>query len=515
MGKVMGHAMSLVRSLAAGLIAFAIAGAAFAARPFDALDDAKAKLASSDGRERRAAVAELARLGGDEAWKLVVGALADADAQVADEAQLQVAKLDDAGVRKHLLGKEGLDAKNALVRERVAEALGRSAARPAFEVLAAPLDDREPPVRRSAAWSIERLVRAGRFEGEWDAHMIEMSALEAALFAQAAREKDAETHAALMVAHQALLGAPRRKDLDALLASKSAPARCAAAIALRSAPPDEALALLAKLAVDPNLGVRLNCARSLAVLANKQAALALVGLLERESELRAKWLYVEHLRGLSGLAHRLDPRPWRDWAEKLADGALDKPAARPSGDDGAVSSAFAGLPILSERVAFLIDLSGSMWEKRADGRTRKQLVDEELARALRSLAPQVRFNVVVYTAKPAAWKERLTPASPKAVEEALQFFEKRKDQGKGDFWGALEFALADPEVDTLIVLSDGAPSGGQRWNLELMKALFAERTRFRGVVLEAVLADASNRLRDHWVEMCASSGGRVVEVQLR
>jgi hypothetical protein len=494
-------------------VAWLCAGA-FASRGLDAFDDAKAKLASSDGRQRRAAVGELARLASDDAWRLVIGALADPDAQVADEAQLQIAKLDDAGVRKLLLGKDGLEAKNALVRERVAESFGRRASRPPMEVLAAPLDDRDAPVRRAAAWSIERLVRASRFEGAWDASMIEMSALEAALFAQAGREKDAETHAALMVAHQLLLGTPRRRDLDALMASKSAAARSAAAIVLHLAPTDDSLELVSKLSGDSVLGVRVNCARALAALGSKGAALALVGMLERESELRAKWLYVEHLRALSGLQHRLDPRPWRDWAQNLPEGALEAPKSRAAKDDGAASSAFVGLPILSERVAFLIDLSGSMWEKRADGRTRKQRVDEELARALRSLAPQVKFNVVVYTSKPVAWKERLTPAAPKAIEEALAFFEKRKDQGKGDFWGAFEFALADPEIDTVIVLSDGAPSGGQRWNLELLKERFAERTRFRPVVLEAVLADSSNRLREYWIEMCGSSGGRVVEVKL-
>lgn len=508
---------------ASGLIAALLLGAsgggffaapAFARPAFDALSDAKAKLSSSDGRERRAAVGELARVGNAEAWKLVLGALEDPDAQVADEAQLKLAQVSDPGLRKLLLGKEGLAAKDALVRERVAESFGRLEARPAAEVLAAGLGDREVFVRRTAAWSIERLAVAGKFREAWDTALVEMSALEAALAAALAREKDAEAFATLSLAQQALLGAPRRKDIDALVASKAPASRVAAAIALRSAPAADALLVLRKLAGDPASNVRIHCARTLAALEDAACARELVALLERETQLRAKWLYVEHLRALSGLAHRLDARPWRAWAEALGDGPISVPAARTDDPQAPSTAAFAGLPILSERVTFLIDLSGSMWDKRADGRTRKEVVADELERALRSLSAQVRFNVIVYTARPVAWKERLAPAAPKAIEDALEFFAKRSDRGTGDFWGAFEVALADPDVDTVILLGDGAPSGGERWNLELMQSLFVERARLRAVVLEAVLAGASKRLVESWRQMCASSGGRVVEFRL-
>jgi len=488
-----------------------VAGVAFAV---DKLGDAKAKLGSSDGRQRRSAVGELAQIASAEAWKAVLGALSDHDGQVADEAQLRIAQIEDPAVRKLLLGKDGLAAKDPLVRERVAESLGRWSTRPGVELLSAPLGDREARVRRAAAWSVERLSQAGRFAGAWDSELVEMSALAAALSNQAGREKDAETFAALSVAEQRLLETPREEDIRSLLTHKAPAARAAALIALRAAKPESALAACASLANDAAPGVRANVALTLAELSSKAAALELVALLENERELRLRWRIVELLRGLSGQGHRLDVRPWRDWAQGLPDGAIDAPKAAGARAAEPSSSAFAGMPILSERVTFLIDLSGSMWEKRADGKTRKQVVDGELARALQSLTPGVRFNVIVYTARPVAWKERLASATPKAVQEALTFFEGRKDSGVGDFWEALELAWQDPDVDTVIVLSDGAPSGGERWNLELMKDLFAERNRFRQVALDAALAGASKRLREHWVEMCASSGGRVVDVKL-
>ena len=87
------------------------------------LTELQGKLGGSDVRARRAAVQELAKLGSLEAWKLVIGVLGDMNAQVADEAQLQIAKIADPKVRALLLGKDGAEAKDPWVRVRVAEAL--------------------------------------------------------------------------------------------------------------------------------------------------------------------------------------------------------------------------------------------------------------------------------------------------------------------------------------------------------------------------------------------------------
>jgi len=97
----------------------------------------------------------------------------------------------------------------------------------------------------------------------------------------------------------------------------------------------------------------------------------------------------------------------------------------------------------------------------------------------------------------------------------LEFFTGRKDTGTGNFWDALQLALGDPKLDSVVVLTDGAPTGGHRWNLSLMTRLFEEENRLRRVVLDALLVGANERLRKDWTAMCATSGGRVIEVELR
>jgi len=52
------------------------------------------------------------------------------------------------------------------------------------------------------------------------------------------------------------------------------------------------------------------------------------------------------------------------------------------------------------------------------------------------------------------------PASKRNVRAALKFFEDCHERGRGNFYDAALLALSDPEVDTLVVLTDGEPTGG-------------------------------------------------------
>ena len=465
-------------------------------------DELARKFVDKDARVRRDAVIGLAKLDTQLGWEKVIAALRDPKPEVADEAQLQLAGLAGAGELALLYGKDALASKDEFVRLRAAEALGRLSDPPEVASVTKALADKDAGVRRTLCWSIERLALGGK----WSAAMPALGEL-------VRKDKDGGVRAAALVV-SATLRAESAGSLAALAADGNAEVRAAVVIAARSLDADTAHARAVASAKDPSLGVRIVAAESLAAARDARGARALVDLLESERELRGRWHAVELLRQVSGLQHRLDARPWKAWAAALADGPLPEPR-KPERAEEERSVSFAGLPMRSERMCFLIDLSGSIWQKRADGRTRKEIVDEELRKVLEALPESTRFNVITYTATPAPWQKALVPAERKNVAKALEWFVARKDMGTGDLWGALQVALADPDVDTLVVLSDGAPSGGRRWNLGLMKQLFAEQNRFRRVELDAVLADASGRLVREWDEMCAQSGGRTIEIELR
>jgi len=176
--------------------------------------------------------------------------------------------------------------------------------------------------------------------------------------------------------------------------------------------------------------------------------------------------------------------------------------------------AFAGLNVISDRVCFLIDCSGSLWNTKVGDRTRKEIADAKLREALEALPADTEFNVIPYTNEPTAWEKTLVASKPDAVKRALDFFEHFKQTGKGNFYDAVELALADPKVDTIVALTDGAPTGGHRWNLDLMFDLLLEQNRYRKVAFDSILVDASKTAQKKWADFAERTGGRSVVAKL-
>ncbi len=467
-------------------------------------------LRSSDKWARKTAVEKLAELGTKEAWQKVVEALADPKGEVADTAELLLGGLADPELLDLLAGKEGLRAKDARVRQRAAEALGRMDFAVDVRLLVDVLNDRESDVRRMALFSIERLARAELLAGETAARLVPAVQRVASLD----REDAVRARALLALA---VLDEGRARAMLAEAATDRSPGMRTAAAALlpRLERSEIAAGVLARLAADPARAVRVQAANALAELGTHRAALALAERLATEVEERLVLRILDHLQALSGLKYPRDPRPWRDWAAALpGDWARARAPAPGPRSEGGTTATLAGMPILSTRIAILIDLSGSIWMLRANGRTRKELVDQKLREALMSLPEKTLFNVIPYTGTPRPWQEELMPATKQNVQAAARFFEETKDQGTGNFWDAAMLALEDPEVDTLLVLFDGVPTGGARYQPDLIALLFLEWNRTRQVVLDTILVDAPPRIRRPWQELSEATGGLSIAIEL-
>jgi HEAT repeat protein len=488
--------------------------------------DVEKALASTDPKARQEAVREIPKLG-DAGWSLLFKkALRDPDPRVADEAELVLGELTNTKSVPLLFGKDGLGSGDEWVRLRVAEALGRIEVSIPGKEFASRLDDRAADVRRTLAWSLERRSRAGRVA---DA---EREALIAALQRLAEKDKDPGVRAAASVAWFACVSAPaagagrpaltdelRRTKLDPLLADKAWPVRAAAGVCAADLPPALQIDVLERLASDDHPGPRaLAIARAAALEPDSDGKVAgaklLVGRVVDETNQRNRLDAYDALVRLSGFKYPLAKEPWVQWL------ANPRPYAQRSSEAplgeyvGVTMTTFAGLRVRSQRVSFLIDLSGSMWQAQADGKTRKQAVDVELGRALAQLTPETQFNVIPYTDQPFAWKKTLQPATAQNVKTALDYFAGCTQHGKGNFWDAWLLALEDPAVDSVVVLTDGAPTGGHRWNLELMRTLIGEQNRFRRVALDAILVDAKGHLAKLWTELCTEQRGTVHSAEL-
>lgn len=462
---------------------------------------------------RRTAVKRLAELGERRAWEAVFGALTDPEPEVSDEAQIQLGRLEDPKLIDSLLGRQGLRSRDRRLALRVAESLGRMPGPLEGMDLLDGIRSSEVEPTRTLILSVERRALAGTLGGDSARTGRELGKI-------ARTTRHGECAAAAWVARFAVDPDSTVEELGKGLASREPLVRAACIEIAGRLDQPEARRWVEGGLTDPSRDVRLAALEALGEAGDRGAAVALARRLAEEPGLRSRWAIVEALRRMSGLAHRLDPRPWRDWAEGLAAGPLPPPRVRRGGGAGGAarggsgSASFGGLPVRSERVSFLIDLSGSIWSRQADGKTRKEVIDGLLRKALEALPETSAFNVVPYASEPKPWREQLTLAKPRAVAEALEDFEGRQDRGRGNLFDAIEWALRDPEVDTLIILSDGVPTGGYRWNLELMVELLESRLRFRRVALDFVLVRPKKRVRERWEGLAEATGGQLIAIDL-
>ena len=473
------------------------------------LADLKQDLRDRWPDKRQRAVRKLARLGSPRAWGYVIEALRDPDGRVADQAELALAGLDDPKLLKCLLGRDGLASRDDWVRIRVAEAWGRIEASFDGLRLAKALKPKDEESAVMLLWSLERRALAGRLGAEPNRVL---RALRPAL----RRSAPARVRAAALATATALAAISGESADDVLQQARfdeDAGVRCVA-LALQIEVGGEGLsAALSAAAGDPALCVRSLALDGLEDRADREALRLLAQRLSVEPRSALRWRSVGCLQRLTGFRHRLDPRPWQRLIDGLPPDWRPEPGkeAAPAGNR---TVAFAGLPLLSDRLVFLVDFSGSLWRELEDGRSRKQVVDAALRQTLEALPEGTRFNVIPYTREPHPWREQLVDATRVNVKRAVRDFVDCRERGTGNFYDAALLALSDPEVDTIVTLTDGVPTGGRRYDLDLMVALLLRENRARQVAFDSILVDAPTGVAQRWETLARESGGRSIRLDL-
>lgn len=458
---------------------------------------------------RRTAVRALAELGGRRAWEAVVQSLEDPEGMVADAAQVELAELDDSAVISALLGRGGLGHKEPWVRLRVAEAVGRMGLSLPGKRLAARLSPRDPAASEALLWSLERLHGRGLLEGD-------VRSLARRAEGCMGRNAPGFLRAQALWTAQAL--DPDDRRLARARKDRDPEVRLAGLLWMEQRAEDshgasDLLRVASEAAQDERSAVRLAAASVLGRIGTPGALGVLVERLPVEERLVVQARLVSVLRQATGLRHRSDPRPWRRFLEAQPKGARVTPVQgrRAAGEARSAGSA-ERFPVNSDRAAYLVDLSGSTWNRRQDGRTRKELVDGMLVATLDALPDGSRFNVIPYTGRPHPWREELVEATRRNVRSAQESFSELDVTGPGDVWSAIELALEDGAVDTIVLVTDGAPTGGQRHDLGLMMELLRQRLRWRPVRFDLVLVDSPARLVRVWRALAESTGGTCLEL---
>ncbi len=141
---------------------------------------------------------------------------------------------------------------------------------------------------------------------------------------------------------------------------------------------------------------------------------------------------------------------------------------------------FFGVEILSKNVMFVIDCSGSMelYDEDPDPaqphknieieRQRLKRAKDAMLTAISKLRGRSKFNIIAFNSLVIPWNKLMVPASNENLSSARSFINKFRADKLTHTDDALEKAFEDPNIDTLVLLSDGAPmkQGTSPFNLQ-------------------------------------------------
>lgn len=263
--------------------------------------------------------------------------------------------------------------------------------------------------------------------------------------------------------------------------------------------------------------VRAAAAEALAHLRAPAGVPAMIARLE-VAEGRERTDLAQRLRELTGQRMRAEAVLWARWWEGAE--ASFQPAPAEAGDPlledaEAEGVTFFGIRTDSQRVLFVLDVSGSMnWSlvvrdnpyddpgktpdlPRAGEMSRLAAAKQDLLKALAGLRDGAVFNLVLYASDVWTWEKGLVEMDAKAREEVKGFVERLTAVGGTNLFGALReaFQLAgtrigddwrEPPIDTIFVLTDGKPSVGTVLEPDAILSHVREWNRAAGITIHAI-----------------------------
>lgn len=234
--------------------------------------------------------------------------------------------------------------------------------------------------------------------------------------------------------------------------------------------------------------------------------------------------FADVLFELTGQPYRTAKGSWRAWWEgegknaPLID-ATELRKRRKEEEDrrlkAVTSVEFFGIRIVSERVAFVIDVSGSMTEMlRAryvdeKGETRMVVAQRELQRCIDGLATKALFNVIAFNSGVDRWLEDgIAGSTPENRNQAKDWVARLGAGGGTNIYDSMHEAFSDPEVDTIYLLSDGEPSAGTHTDPGIIREHVRTWNQDRGIVINCIAIGGSLSILEWLAE---DSGGTYIK----
>jgi VWA domain-containing protein len=187
------------------------------------------------------------------------------------------------------------------------------------------------------------------------------------------------------------------------------------------------------------------------------------------------------LEEITGEHLGIDPDAWESWYERKLKGETQPKNL--TDDVGSVATYY-GLKVFSDRVLFILDVSGSM---DAGEPPRIETAREEIIKTLKQLNKRTLVNVVGFGSGARWWRDEEVPATPENLADAEEFVTKLPVGGGTNISDTFEEAFEkNRRMDTIFFLGDGSPSLGRHTEQEEILARIRWMNRFRKVRIHTI-----------------------------
>ncbi|MEE9390957.1 MAG: HEAT repeat domain-containing protein [Planctomycetota bacterium] len=315
--------------------------------------------------------------------------------------------------------------------------------------------------------------------------------------------------------------------------SKKALVRMAAAYSLGEfSDKPQAWKTLSVMLKDPQARVREEAVISCARGAGSKAIPVLIARLDQEP-LRIQSAIFEALETISGMKGRVARKKslWESWwlanREELLNGNSDADTAKKVKPAGETKYAvnYYGIPLQSDKVVFVVDISGSMeFGAEAGGEKRIDVARKKLLEVVQKLDKKTQFNVLAFSGSNLYYKSKgLMPCTPENKRKVSKWIRGLKTGGGTNTYAALEAIFEEySKADTLYLLSDGSPSSGKvyqqehliaqvhKWNLRRRLRIHTIALLSGDIPKTGPLADEKNEAARFMKQLADITGGSFV-----
>jgi hypothetical protein len=303
-----------------------------------------------------------------------------------------------------------------------------------------------------------------------------------------------------------------REQFEKGLADKHGGVRCALLGVALEVYPDDVVAWSTEALKDEDWRPRMQAVENLAQVRTKTAVDALVAAVEDGRPVVAVRASDE-LQSLTGMKWTQHKQWERWWGDQRAE--FELPSGERKKDDSEAGGArddrtvvYNGIPIVSDHVAFVIDKSRWMRDRlEHHGTTKDAAATAELERVLGLLEGRLVFNLYLYNEDIEVFAKNPAELNEKTRKRAMGFVEKARLQGTKDLWQVLDEVIADPEIDTIYMLSSGEPDVGLYVHGNRIAESLADLNRFQKVTLHAV-AYSKEGFWPHIRQISEATGGQ-------